>query len=101
MAVSSSNKQARRYYLLRIMLAVVLVIAAWHVASHDVDLSGDLDSDENCQVCRLSHVPIIDLPILAWLIPVLVLSLRWLAPIFQQTIQSYRYASGARAPPLF
>ena len=101
MSLHTPRQQTRLDYLLRIMLTVVLVFAAWHVASHDIDISNDLNVDEQCQVCILNHVPISDLPTLAWIIPILLLSLVHLVPKLEGFISSYRNTHGARAPPLF
>lgn len=101
MTLCTSSQQTRLDYLLRIMLTVVLVFAAWHVATHDIDISSDLNIDEHCQICRLNHVPIADLPILAWIASILLLSLVRLVPTHQRSIVSYRNTLGARAPPLF
>jgi len=83
------------------VLLVALVFAAWHVASHDIDTSGDIGSHEECQLCRLNHVSITDLPILTWIVPLLIVSLVLIVPVLQRATQSYRYTLGARAPPLF
>lgn len=49
--------------LIRLVLVFALVLAALHVALHDLDLGdGDPGEYSECQVCRLSHVPIVFLP---------------------------------------
>ena len=101
MTLSTSIKQTRIDYLLRIMLTAVLVFAAWHVATHDIDISGDLNIDEHCQVCRLTHVPTTDLPILAWILPVFIISIVRLVSALQPSTPLYRNSFRARAPPLF
>lgn len=79
------------------LLVVALMFAAWHVASHDVDIASD---HEECQACRLNHVPITDLPVLSLLVSLLLASLILVIPAFQRPTQAYRYTLGARAPPL-
>ena len=97
MNFGTSNRQARLDRFLRIVLMVTLLFAAWHVASHGVDIAS---GHEQCQVCRLSHVPIADLPVFAWLVPLILLSLVLIILTLQQPTQPYRYTLGARAPPL-
>jgi len=101
MTLSTPIKQTRLDYLLRIMLTVLLVFAAWHVATHDIDISGDLNIDEHCQVCRLTHVPTTDLATLTLILPVFVLSIVPLVSVIQPSTPLYRNPFHARAPPLF
>ncbi len=96
MTLNTSNQQTYLNHLLKIILVVALVFAVWHVASHDVS-----SGHEECQVCRLNHVPIADLPVPAWIIPLFIASLLLVFLTLQRPIQSYRYTLGARAPPLF
>jgi len=83
------------------MLLVTLLFAAWHVASHEIDASNDVSGHKECQVCRLSHVPIVDLPMLTLVVPLLIVSLVLAFPKLKRPTQSYRYTLGARAPPLY
>jgi hypothetical protein len=87
--------------LIRLALVFALAFATWHVASHGLDTSSDADGHAECQVCRLSHVPIADLPVLTWIVLLFKISLVFVIPALQRTTQSYRYSLGARAPPLF
>jgi len=101
MTSGSLFRQTHLNHLLRIGLVLALVFAAWHVALHDINTSSDVSGHEECQACRLNHVPIADLPTLAWFVPLLILSLVLIIPVVQQPCQYYRYSLGARAPPLF
>lgn len=101
MILDTSNRQTGLDRLLRIVLVAVLVFAAWHVSSHDLDTLSDISSHTECQVCRLNHVPIADLPILIWIMPLFIISLALVIPALQRPTQSFRYTLGARAPPLF
>jgi len=94
-----SNNKTKLNRLLCIFLVVAMLFAAWHVTSHEIDISGEVTSHEECQVCRLGHAPIIDLPTLTWFVPLLLLSLILLIPTVLRTNQSHRYILGARAPP--
>lgn len=96
----SSSQRSATNHLLRIVLVVLLVLAAWHVATHELDHSGS-SGDTECQVCRLNHVPFADFPVFAWALSLFLACFLSVTPITQRTIQSYRYTLGARAPPLF
>ena len=100
MTQGALNQQSSRDRLLRMVLTTALVFAVWHVASHDIGTSNDV-SDHACQVCRLNHVPVADLPVFSWVVPLFIINLVFVIPAFQRPTQSYRYALGARAPPLF
>ena len=78
-----------------------MLVAAWHVASHEIDASGEDSNHEECQVCRLGHVPIADLPSFTWFAPLLLLSLILSISTVARAAQSHRHILGARAPPLF
>ena len=101
MNLRTTSKQTRLDHLLRMMLTVLLVFAAWHVSTHDIDISGDLNIDEHCQVCRLTHVPTTDLAILTLILPVFVLSIVRLVSVIKPSTRLYRNSFRARAPPLF
>ena len=100
MTLNTPIQQTRINYLLQVMLAVVLVFAALHVSTHNIETSGDLDSQEHCQVCRLNHIPISDLPTLTWIVPLLALVLIHSIPALQQPTKIHRSTFSARAPPL-
>lgn len=97
----TSNKHIYHSRMLRITLVVFLVFAAWHVATHDLGIPSDTGEQTQCQVCRLNHVPITDLPIFIWAISLFLICLLFTLPAVQRKTQSYRYILGARAPPLF
>ena len=98
--MNKTKQQTYRERIVRIVLAMALVFAAFHVSLHDLDFSGDVNNHE-CQVCRINHVPIADLPTHSLTIPILLLCLILVITVFQQRSQSYHYINGARAPPLF
>jgi len=82
--------------------ALALVFASVHIAQHDLEeSSGNLNYQDECQVCRLSHVPVISTPGLP---PMAFMQVS--AHVFQ-TEASRRHDDlrfptlGARAPPLF
>ena len=85
---------------LRVLLALALVVATWHVALHEVDVAGD-SSDEQCEVCRLKHTPVDDLSVITDSVPFFLLSLILVIPAFKRSTQTNRYTPCARAPPLF
>ena len=97
MNLGASSQHSDTSHLLRIMLVVLLVFANWHVATHELD---DLSDHSQCQVCRLSHVPLADLPVFSWVLSLLLIRFLLAIPAIQSTTQSYRYTLGARAPPL-
>lgn len=100
MNLGTTHKRSDFNHLLRIMLVVLLMFSAWHVASHDLDLFSDVSDHSECQVCRLSHVPLADLPVFAWALSLLLIRFLLAIPAIQRTTQSHRYTLGARAPPL-
>jgi len=93
------QKSARTSYFLRVMLSVVLVFSALHISTHDIDTSGDLDSNEHCQVCRLNHIPITDFPPLTLGVPLLALALVHSIPALHQPSRLHLSSFNARAPP--
>lgn len=86
---------------LRTLLALALVVATWHVALHEVDIAGDTESDEQCEVCRLKHSPVDELSVITDPVPFFLLSLILVFPAFKRSTQTHRYTPCARAPPLF
>jgi len=85
--------------VLQIALVLAIVFSAWHVASHDIDITGDVSSAEECQTCILNHIPIADLPAPTWFIPLMILSLGVVFPAIRQPSQIRFFSHGARAPP--
>ena len=100
MNAGTSIYKAKLNRTLRIILAMAMLFAAWHVTSHEIDISGEVGSHEECQLCLLSHIPIAHSPALAWFAPLLIFSRILILPIDQRPGQSFRYILGARAPPL-
>lgn len=84
--------------LLRIVLAAAMVFATWHITSHAVVSDSGA---EQCQVCSLSHVPVIDSSTTLGIAPLALLSLILVISTLQHVTQVYRYTPGARAPPQF
>ncbi len=95
------NPQSCLTRALTLMVLAALVFAIWHVSLHDLDVASDANGHGECQVCRLNHVPVTDLPVSSWIVPLFVISLLLIVPVFQRPTQSYRYRLRARAPPLF
>ncbi len=100
MNLGASRQRSDFNHLLRIMLMVLLMFAAWHVASHDLDLLGNISDHTECQVCRLNNVPLAGLSVLAWALPLFLISFQLAIPAIQRNTQSCRYTLGTRAPPL-
>ncbi len=100
MNLGTSRQRSGFNHLLRIMLVVLLMFAAWHVASHDLDLLGNISDHSECQVCRLNNVPFADFPVLAWALSLFLISFQLAIPAIQRSTQSCHYTLGARAPPL-
>lgn len=96
----SQNTDMNR--LLRWVLAFALVFAALHVASHDIDMGGQGQvDDDTCQICRINHVPLASLPLPSLLVP-LQLSTYVKPDVVSQFLQTSPHrVHGARAPPLF
>ena len=100
MNLGATYKLSDFNHLLRIVLVVLLMFSAWHVASHDLDIFSDVSEHSECQVCRLSHVPLADFPVFAWALSLFSIRFLLAIPAIQRTTQSYRHTLGARAPPL-
>lgn len=102
MTLSTSNLQMLvRSRLLRMILSVALVFAALHVSSHELYISNDGGSTQDCQVCHLNKIPFDTPPDFTWVLPLLLLSSILLISAHSQPTQIYRHILGARAPPLF
>ena len=83
-------------------LAFALVFVSVHFVLHDLDeATSDLNVQDECQVCRLSHVPVASDPGLFLFEPLRVVA--YVLPT--KTVWSHdllRFPTlGARAPPLF
>jgi len=97
--ISFQQPQVNRVRLLRIML-MLLVFTAWHVATHDIDFSGNESDFTECQICNLNDLPITNLPPLSWIVvPLLTNKLTSGIATLQRPAQLF-YPQGARAPPL-
>jgi len=96
-----SNRNIELGHFLKVMLIVLLLLAVWHTTTHDLDISNDLSGHTECQVCRLNHVPVDDLPLLTWLVSPLLIIFIFNISTHQCTTHSYHYTLGARAPPLY
>ena len=68
---------------------------------HDLEQSkSDLIAQDECQVCRLNHVPLVSLPSLSLAVPLRVIAYVLPAQTFKQHNALHFPALGARAPPL-
>lgn len=88
--------------LVRLLLVFALVFAAAHVALHDLGLNGDsLGAQDDCQVCRLTLVPVASLAPPSLFIPLQLTA--YLLPVKDTEYQLPHlfHAQWARAPPLF
>ncbi len=100
MILKPAFRQQPENRILRLALVVVMLFAVWHIAMHDIDLSDDLNGSVQCVYCNLNHIPITDLPILSWNVPLILLTLVLIVSSIQHVTKFYFYTSGARAPPL-
>jgi len=95
------NRNSEDNSLIRLVLVFALTFATLHVALHDLDMGGGLNEHEQCQACRLNHVPLASLPLLSLLAPLQLLA--YVLPIadteYQLSLQLN--TQRARAPPLF
>lgn len=84
--------------LIRLVLVFVLAFAALHVALHDLELSGQ--GHEQCQVCRLNHVPATPFTPPSLLVPLQILL--YVLPVTDTEYQlsHHFHSQWARAPPL-
>ncbi len=101
MSRHSSNARANGSRLILTALAFALVFVSVHFVLHDLDeASSDLNVQDECQVCRVNHVPVVPnsglslceaLPEVAYFLPT---NIAW-----QRDSQRFP-TLGARAPPL-
>jgi hypothetical protein len=100
MILNASIQPSRVNRWLKIILVVLLVSSVWHVASHEIDISSDSHNVEECQVCRLNHIPTTDgAPVLSLTIPLVLLAFVSVTTRQQHYPQFSPYTLGARAPP--
>lgn len=53
------NRHMEEGQFISLVLVFALVFGAAHVARHDLDVNGGtVYGDDECQVCRLNHVPV-------------------------------------------
>ncbi len=96
------NRHSEKNRLIRLTLVFVLVFAAAHVALHDLNVIGSgLDVHDECQICRINHVPVASL-----VTPSLFTPLQLLVHILPVEDTEYHlsrqfHTLWARAPPLF
>jgi hypothetical protein len=95
-----STQQSRINHWLQMLLVVLLVSSVWHVAIHDIIVSGDINAQEECQVCRLTNIPTTDgVPVLSLIVPLVLLAFISVTSNQQHYPQHSSYTLGARAPP--
>ena len=95
-----SNNRVKNGFILT-ALAFALVFVSVHFVLHDIDeATSDLNVQDECQVCRLNHVPVASDPGLFVFEPLRVVA--FILPT--ETVWSHdmlRFPTlGARAPPL-
>ena len=94
-------RQTKVNQLIRLVLVFAMIFSSMHIALHDLDESnGNIDGHNECQTCRLNHIPVADLAmvslpeplqLLLYILPV-VKSGYHLSPLFR--------TQRARAPPI-
>lgn len=87
----------------RVLTALVfcLMFASAHVVLHDSEeANNDLIAQDECQVCRLNHVPLVSAPSLSLFVPLQVVAYVLTTKILKQHNTLRLLALGARAPPL-
>ncbi len=99
---TASIRHTQRHRFFGWALVFALGFAALHIALHDPDLGGGgLEAHDQCQVCRLNHMPAAALPLPCLLIAPQVLARVVQAPAARPRTTNLFYTAGARAPPLF
>ena len=101
MLIRSFNSYAGRSRRVLTSLVFCLVFASAHFVLHDSEeANSDLIAQDECQVCRLNHVPFISTPALALFTPVQVAAYDLHANTYEPR-NTLRFPTlGARAPPL-
>lgn len=95
------NRNSEDHSLIRLVLVFALTFATLHVALHDMEMGGGLSEHEQCQACRLNHLPLASLAL-----PSLLTPLQLLAHVLPVAGTEYQLSlqlntQRARAPPLF
>ncbi len=89
-------------HLVRLLLVFSVAFAAVHVALHAPDASrGDLYGNDECQVCRLNHVPVAFSAPPAFLHPLQLLTHLDAVEVAEHYPSHLFHSLWARAPPLF
>ena len=87
--------------LILTVLVFAFVFASVHLVLHDMEeSSGDLNVQDECQVCRLNHVPVISTRGHSLFAPLRVIAYVLPTKTFRR-YDTFRFPTlGARAPPL-
>ena len=95
------NRRGEDNRLIMTVLAFALVFASLHFVLHDLEESSSgLNGHDECQVCRLNHVPLVSTPEVSLYIPLRVIAFVIPTQIIQDH-NTLRFPTlGARAPPL-
>jgi len=95
------NRHSEENRLIRLVLIFVVLFAAAHVALHNLDLSGSgLDGHDECQVCRLNHVPVASLAPLTLFAPLQLLAYVLTVADSEYQLSHLSHTQWARAPPI-
>ncbi len=95
-------RYSKQNHLIKLAMVFTLLFASAHIALHDLDVIGsDLDVHNECQVCRLNHMPVA-----ALFTPSLFAPLQLLVHLLPVEDTGYHLSRQfhnlwARAPPLF
>lgn len=101
MLIRSYNSYAGFSRRISTALVFCLVFASAHFVLHDSEeANSDLIAQDECQVCRLNHVPFIATPALSLFTPLQVADYDLPANTFEPHNTLRLPALGARAPPL-
>jgi len=95
------NRHGEDNRLIMTVLAFALVFASLHFVQHDLEASsGDLNVHDECQLCRLNHVPLVSTPEHSLFLPLRVIAFVLPTQIIKHN-NTLRFPTlGARAPPL-
>lgn len=96
------NRHIEEGHFIRLVLVFALVFGAAHVAHHDLDVNvATVYGDDECQVCRLNHVPVASSTPPSLFAPSQLLA--HLLPVedVEYQLSQLLHILWARAPPLF
>ena len=101
MLIHSFNRYESGSRRVLTVLVFCLMFASAHFVLHDSEeANSDLIAQDECQVCRLNHVPFISTPALTLFAPLQVVAYVLPAKTFKSR-NTLRFPTlGARAPPL-